>query len=256
MKAGEIFKSIGNGLKAKKSIILTAVGITGMFVGTVLAVRATPKAVEAKKAAEEKKGEKLSVGETIKTCWKFYIPTALASVGGAAAVIGSDISDASEKVGLTSALLMSETARTKLEEKAVEVIGEKKVQQIHDEVNKDLMLTNPASKNTVVITSKGNTLIMDSISRQYFRADIDWIKKQVAEFNLCLTNWRRGDGKLSVNDWFDMINLRHMDDSVGGRMGWDSEHDYLDIYFTAGIADNEEPCLVMGYTNPPRYIGL
>lgn len=255
MKANEFFKNIGNGMKAKKSTILTAFGIGGMLLGTVLAVQATPKAMEAKKKAEEKKGEKLTVGETVKTCWKFYVPTFLASVGGAACVIGSDISDAQEKVGLTSALLMSETARKKIEEKAVEVVGEKKVQAIKDEVNKDILKNNPVQPATVVITQRGNTLIMDSISKQYFRADVDFIKRQVPEFNMYLNQWRRGDGKLSINSWFDMIPIQHLEGKVGDEMGWDSETDYFDIFFTAGIADNDEPCLIMGYSVEPHYIG-
>ena len=256
MKINEIFKSIGDGLKTRKSTILTAVGITSMFAGTILAVRATPKAMKAKEEAEKKKGEKLTVVETVKTCWKYYIPAGIASIGGAAGIVLSDISDAKEKVGLTSALLMSETARTKLEEKAVEVVGEKKMQQIKDEVNKDILESNPVNTNTIVITEKGNTLITDSISKQYFKADIDWVKKQAAEFNMCLTNWRGNNGELSINDWFDMINLDHMDPSVGDRMGWKAESSYLDIYFTAGIAKNGDPCLVMGYTNSPGWLGL
>ena len=186
MKANEFFKNIGNGMKAKKSTILTAIGITGTAFGTILAVKATPKAMEAKKEAEKKKGSKLTVGETVKTCWKFYIPAGLATIGGATCVISSDISDANEKVGLTSALLMSETARTKLEEKAVEVVGEKKMQAIKDEVNKDIVKNTPVQTNNVVITSRGNTLICDSISHQYFREDVDWIKKQVPEFNMAM----------------------------------------------------------------------
>lgn len=255
MKATEIFKNIGNGLKARKSTILTAVGITAMLTGTVLAVKATPKAMKAKEKAEKEKGEKLTVGETVKTCWRFYIPAGLASIGGAGAIIGSDISDASEKVSLTSALLMSETARTKLEEKAVEVVGEKKVQAIKDEVNKDIMKENPVNSNSVIITARGNTLVMDSISHKYYRVDVDFIKKQVPEFNMCMSNWRRGDGKLSLNDWYDMINFEHLERGVGDKMGWDSNKSYMDIFFTADIADNGEPCLVLGYSNPPEYIG-
>ena len=255
MKMNELFKSIGDGMKAKKSTILTAIGITGMIFGTVLAVKATPKAMEAKKEAEEKKGSKLTVIETVKVCGKYYIWSGIATVVGSACIIKSDVDNAVEKGTLTSALVMAEAARTKLEEKAVEVVGEKKVQTIKDEVNKDIMKENPVQPATVVITQRGNTLIMDSISKQYFRADVDFIKRQVPEFNMYLQQWRRGDGKLGINAWFDMLPIQHLEGKVGDEMGWDSETDYFDIYFTAGIADNDEPCLVMGYSVEPHYIG-
>ena len=58
--------------------ILMGVGITGMFTTVVLAVKATPKALE---LIEETKAEQdvteLTVVDTVKSTWKCYIPAVL-----------------------------------------------------------------------------------------------------------------------------------------------------------------------------------
>ena len=54
--------------------ILTGMGIAGMVATTVLAVKATPKALEYIDAATYEKQEPLTPVETVKTCWKCYIP--------------------------------------------------------------------------------------------------------------------------------------------------------------------------------------
>ena len=54
--------------------ILTGIGIAGMITTTVLAVKATPKALMLIEDAKEEKKDKLTVTETVKAAWKPYIP--------------------------------------------------------------------------------------------------------------------------------------------------------------------------------------
>ena len=53
--------------------ILTGIGIAGMIATTVLAVKATPKALEYIDTATYEKEEPLTPVETVKACWKCYI---------------------------------------------------------------------------------------------------------------------------------------------------------------------------------------
>lgn len=58
--------------------ILTGVGIAGMITTTVMAVRATPKAIQL--LDEEKRrqqADKLEPMDVVKTAWKCYIPAAV-----------------------------------------------------------------------------------------------------------------------------------------------------------------------------------
>ena len=70
--------------------ILTGVGIAGMVTTTVMAVRATPKAIQL--LDEEKRRqhtEKLEPIDAIKTTWKCYIPAVVTGTVSVACLIGA-----------------------------------------------------------------------------------------------------------------------------------------------------------------------
>ena len=70
-----IAKSVRTAIKKHSPEILTGIGIAGMITTTVMAVRATPKAlvlIEDKKT--ELKTDILSGKEIVKTAWPCYIP--------------------------------------------------------------------------------------------------------------------------------------------------------------------------------------
>lgn len=83
------------------------------------------------------------------------------------------------------------------QEKVVETIGEKKEQQIRDEVAKEQVAKNPVSKNEVIITGGGETLCYDSLSGRYFKSDIEKLRKAVNELNHTMVN----DMCASLNDY-------------------------------------------------------
>ena len=74
-KLAKFFNSVKTSVSKHSPEILTGIGIAGMITTTVLAVRATPKAL---KLIEEKKDElsvdKLKPIDTVKATWKCYIP--------------------------------------------------------------------------------------------------------------------------------------------------------------------------------------
>ena len=68
--------------------ILMGFGIAGWAVGTVLAVRATPKAVKCIEDAKYEKEDDLTPVEIVKATWKFYIPAAVTCVAATGCLIG------------------------------------------------------------------------------------------------------------------------------------------------------------------------
>ena len=63
--------------KRNASTVLTCLGGDGIVVTTVLAVKATPKALQLIEEEKQKKGEELSKWEVVKTAGPKYIPTVL-----------------------------------------------------------------------------------------------------------------------------------------------------------------------------------
>ena len=229
--------------------ILTGIGIAGMISTAVLAVKATPKAME---LIEEKKREewldKLSPVEMVKVAWKPYIPAIVTCVTSTACLIGASSVSAKRNAALATAYKLSETALTEYREKVIETIGEKKERTVRDKVAEERVKKNPVSKNEVIITGNGKTLCFDPISGRYFMCSIETIKR--AENTLNKQMLHDISGYVSLNEFYDEIGLDHT--SVGDDLGWNTDR-IIDIDFSSQLNDNGEPSVVLDYLVSPKY---
>jgi hypothetical protein len=238
--------------------ILIGIGITGMITTTVLAVKATPKAlllIEERK--EELEVDKLTPLETVKTTWKCYIPAAITGVASAACVIGSNSVNAKRNAALATAYKLSETAFTEYREKVVDTIGEKKEKVVRDKISEEQIKNNPVSKTEVIVTGKGKTLYFEPLSHRYFYCDVDKIGRAEVKLNKQMFSDPFNSG-VSVNDFYAEIGLPCTD--TGENIGWNLTNNKLEIYTSAHKIEEDEseehegePCLVINYVNPPTY---
>lgn len=242
-------KSAGRVLTKYSPGILTGIGITGMIGATFMAVKATPKAlylIEAKK--EESEVEELTPVETIKTCWKCYIPATLTTVLSAACLIGASTVSTKRNAALATAYSISEAALREYQEKVVEVIGEKKEKAVRDAVAKDQIERDPVTKSEVVIIdSNSNTLCYEPLSGRYFKSTIDKIKKAEIKLDRQMIQ----EMYVSLNDFYWEIGLDGTD--LGDKMGWNLSKGYMDLSFSSQLADDGTPCAVIVYGIPPVY---
>lgn len=242
-------KSAGRVLTKYSPGILTGIGITGMIGATFMAVKATPKAlylIETKK--EEAEVEELTPVETIKTCWKCYIPATLTTVLSAACLIGASTVSAKRNAALATAYSISEAALREYQEKVVEVIGEKKEKVVRDAVAKDQIERDPVTKSEVVIIdSNSNTLCYEPLSGRYFKSTIDKIKKAEIKLDRQMIQ----EMYVSLNDFYWEIGLDGTD--LGDKMGWNLSKGYMDLSFSSQLADDGTPCAVIVYGIPPVY---
>lgn len=242
-------KSAGRVLTKYSPGILTGIGITGMIGATFMAVKATPKAlylIEAKK--EESEVEELTPVETIKTCWKCYIPATLTTVVSAACLIGASTVSAKRNATLATAYSISEAALREYQEKVVEVIGEKKEKVVRDAVAKDQIERDPVTKSEVVIIdSNSNTLCYEPLSGRYFKSTIDKIKKAEIKLDRQMIQ----EMYVSLNDFYWEIGLDGTD--LGDNMGWNLSKGYMDLSFSSQLTDDGTPCAVIVYGIPPVY---
>lgn len=245
--------------------ILTGIGIGGMVTTTVLAVKATPKALrliedeknrqnyEICKAARDNGMDecpqirRLSTIDTIKVAWKPYIPAAVTGALSIACLIGGSAQSVRRNTALATAYQLSATALADYKKKAIEVVGEKKEHLIQEAVDKERIERNPVSKSEVIITEKGHTTCYDPISGRYFKSDIDKIKKAENELNRRMLHDMFG--YVSVNDLYDELGLEHI--IVGDDLGW-NVGELIDIHFGSIIADNGEPCIALEYVVAPK----
>ena len=228
--------------------ILTGLGVAGMVSMTVMAVKATPKAIQ---LIEEKKREEqvdaLSVGETIKVAWKPYIPVALTGVFSTACLIGANSVNSRRNAALATAYKLSETALAEYKDKVIETIGEKKEKEVRDKVAKSKVENNPPKSNEVILTGTGKTLCFETISGRYFESDIDTIKRVENKLNHKLL---RND-TLSLSEFYYELGLNAT--SISDDLGWNVENGLINLYFSSQLTPDGEPCVVIDYETIPKY---
>lgn len=226
--------------------ILIGIGITGWITTTVLAVKATPKALAICDEVRREKEEPTKL-DYVKATWKCYIPAAITGITSTACLIGANSVHAKRNAVLATAYKISETALADYRDKVVETIGEKKEQAIKDKVAKDKLEKRPVTTNEVIITEKGNTLCMDAFSGRFFKSDRDMIVRAINELNRLNVVY----GYVSLNEFYSELNLAPIE--IGDHLGWKIDDREIKPDFTSGLADDGTPCLVVSFNTPPRY---
>ena len=231
--------------------ILTGIGVAGMITSTVLAVKATPKALvlleEARTNEDGTLGDKLTIVETVKVAWKPYVPAIAVGIASISCIIGASRVNYKRNAALATAYALSEKTLINYRDKVIETLGEKKEKEVRDKISQDEIDKKPISSSQVIITPKGNTLFMDSITGRYFRSDLDSIKKAVIELNMEISH----QNYISLNEFYSNIGLDRI--SNGDNLGWNIDNGYVEIDYSTCLADNDEPCIVIDYISQPKY---
>lgn len=246
----KIFKNAQVAVSKHSPEILTGLGIAGMITTTVLAVKATPKALLLLEDARHEKGEALTKPEKVKAAWKPYIPAAVTGVVSVGCLIGASSVSARRNTALATAYQLSTTALSEYKEKVVETIGEKKEKIIQDKIAQEKVDKQPVEPSNVIITGSGKSLCYDPQFGQYFESTIDDIKRAVTELNYRMID--QGEEYVSLNDFYDEVGHERID--VGDELGWNVGRDGKIVVTTSAvIAKNNTPCIVIHYQVAPKY---
>ena len=241
-------RSVTAFVKKRTPEILTGVGITGMITTTVLAVKATPKAlmlIEERKLDLEV--EKLPKLEIVKTVWPCYVPSVISGLASTACLIGASSVNMRRNAALAAAYALSETTLKEYQEGVIETIGEKRASEVRDEIAKKKVDSNPITNKEVVMTGQGETLCLEPLSGRYFRSDIEKVRAAVNNVNFMLLN----DDYISLNDFYCELGLGET--KMGEQLGWHIQGGKIDVHFSTHLAENGEPCLVIDLVNAPGY---
>ena len=231
--------------------ILTGIGIAGMITTTVLAVKATPKALRAIEEKQREEGvDKLPLKDVAKATWKCYIPAGITGATSIACLIGAQSVNSRRNAALAAAYKIFETALTEYKEKVVEMIGEKKEQAVRESIAKDKVEKHVPGNTEIYITEKGDTLFLEPISGRVFKSDVESVRQAINTINYNMIS----DifGYASLNDFYDEIGLART--SLGDELGWNigNGDGQLKIDLFPEKAD-DKPCFCLYYDRNPHY---
>lgn len=229
--------------------ILTGIGVAGFLTSTILAVKATPKAMtlldERKKKERLSKNTKLPPVEIIKTTWKCYVPTVATAAIATSCVIGGQAKSLKRNTALAAAYSMSRSALKTYQDKVIETIGEKKEREIQDEIAKDKIKNAPVGKNEIIVAGDGKIRCYDPTSNRYFYSTVDHLRKTEIKLAKDLIS----SMFVSLSDYYYEVGLSPT--NISDDLGWNSDDD-LELSFSSQLDENDNPCLVVSFMVGPR----
>lgn len=249
---------LGRGISKKSPTIFTMLGVGGLFTTVVLAVEATPKAMnllDGERYRREKDSIVEGFGgsyapitkkEVVQLTWKVYVPAAVSGILTAACVIWAHSLDNKRYAALATVYSLAQNGLREYQEKIIETIGEKKEKLVRAEISQDRLDRDPVTDKQVIMSGKGQTLFYDTLSGRYFKNDLENVRRIINDFNKTLLN----EMYLQLNEFYDDLGLEHT--TLGDTLGWSTEYGMLEVNFTAKIANDKEPCIVLNYAFEPR----
>lgn len=232
--------------KKHSSTILTVMGIGGVVGTTILAVKATPKALKLLEEAKKDKGDELTPVEAVKVAWKPYIPSVICGFSTIACILGANYLNIKNQASLMSAYALLNNSYQEYKEKAKELHGEDAEKNISHEIVK------AKSQFEDLEVLSGNLLFYDNNSMRFFEASIEHVMSAECAFLESLTN----RGYACLNEYYDFLGIPHVD--FGYQLGWfDTEtidpYNCKELQFkyeTVEIRDGQE-CWIISTNMPP-----
>jgi hypothetical protein len=238
-----IARNIGKTLTKNSPTILTAISVGGLVATTVMAVRATPKAM----LLIDQLGVDPEPKEIIKATWKLYAPAAFMGVLTVCSIVGANSINLRRNAALVSLYSLSEACIKEYKNKIVEVVGEKEARKIKQDIVKDRMVANPAKDDTIAVTGKGETLCYDALSGRYFKSDIESIRQALNKLSRDLMS----EMTITLNEVYFELGLSST--TVGEHLCWHIDDGLIEPDFSSHLTDKGIPCLVIDYKTEPRY---
>lgn len=245
MNAREVVKNVGGVISKNSPTLLTGLAVTGLITTTILAVKATPKAMWLIEEAEIAALGPLTKQDIVKAAWKPYIPAAAVGAATIACIIGANHINLRRNAAIASLYSLTDAAFTEYKAKVVETIGKNKEEKVRNEITEERLAKAPA--NNVIFTGKGEHLCYDSLSGRYFKSDIESIRRTVNKINHELMN----SMFVPLNDIYSALGLDSV--KLGEEMGVDIERGLLDVSYSSHLTADEVPCLVLDFEVHPRH---
>lgn len=235
-------------LKRASPTILTILGAAGVVGTAVLAVKATPKAMQLIEEADYEKrrdqDDVLTPMETVKVAWKSYIPAASVGLATIVCIIGANGLNRKQQAAITSAYILLDNAYKEYRKKVKELYGEDSDRHIRSEIVKDhYEHQEPA---------EGKLLFFDFFSGRY----LERTAEQIVDAEYHLNREFVHKDYVTLNEWYEFLGLDPVD--FGDVLGWSIgagenfyNYQWIDFEHELETMDDGLECYIIHMVNPP-----
>ena len=221
-------------IKKNAPTILSCLGVVGVVATTVMAVKATPKALSLIENAEEEKGEKLSKWEKVNLAGPVYIPSVITGVATVACILGSNVTSKRQQATLISAYALLDNSYKEYRKKTDELYGEEAGKQIRGEIAKDKYTGDNESLDN------DKELYYDFYSGRYFESTPEAVLWAEYETNRSMiVNYAVG-----LNEFYNFLGLEPLPEyeSIGWSCGQIEEmywHPWIEFDHEETVIDGD-----------------
>ncbi len=236
-------------VKRHGATILTCLGGAGVITTAVMAVKATPEAIELLNRAKETKGEELSKTEQIKVAGSCYIPSILMGVGTITCIFGANVLNKRHQAALVSAYAIVDSSYKEYKQKLKELYGEEAHEEIVNaiavEKAKDVGITAASGCALTCLTDDEScgepALFYDEWSGRYFESTIEQVV--TAEYHLNRNFVLRG--YCVLNEFYEFLGLEPTE--YGNEVGWAVEDEFywIDFNHRKALIDDDLECYII-----------
>ena len=214
-------------VKKNASTILTCVGGAGVVATSVLAVKATPKALTLLDEAKEEKGEELTVMDKVVVAGPAYIPAVITGVATISCIFGANILNHRQQASLMSAYALLDNSYKEYRKKVQELYGEDADGYVRTELAKDQY------EKDIYPLEDNKVLFYEEYSRQYFESTMEDVLRAEYILNKDFTY----HGSACLNELYTLLKLPQTE--YGEALVW-SEDDVRATQWYAWIEFNHK----------------
>lgn len=242
--------------------ILTAGGVAGVVVTSVLTARSTFKAAEIievenarRRATEMQEPEStepqrreppMTPVDKVKMVWPQYIPPVATGGLTIASIIMANRLNAQRIAAITAAYAISENRLKDFQKKVEQKLTGPKNQQVYDEIAQDRVNENPPNREIIIVGDGRNVLCYDMFSGRYFTSTHENIKQAELATN----------GELYHHDYaslsFFYDELEIPPTGYSDEVGWNSgATGPMEVRFSTVMSPDNKPCLAIDFVVAP-----
>lgn len=197
-------------LKRNGSTILTYAGGVGVVATSVMAVKATPKALYLLEQAREEKGEDLTKMETVRVAGSVYIPSIIMGISTIACMFGANVMNKRQQAALMSAYAMLDNSYKEYKNKVQELYGQDADRMVKDSIAKDKY------ERADIVVDDGMRLFYDEFSGRYFESTTEDVIRAEYDLNRELAS----HGGVYLNRFYELLGIDETE--AGKTLGWSS----------------------------------
>lgn len=255
MNVQRIVTKLGRKFKHASPTLLTWVGAGGVVATSILAVRATPKAMKiiAENTGYNHDGEMYSPSkmEIVQLTFKCYIPSALVGASTIVCIFGANVLNKKQQASIASIYAMMDQSYQQYRKAANEVYGEDADSQIRAQVAKDVYFSSDGyAVYDPDIDPSDKVLFYDEFSKQYFTSTMAGVINAQYHLN---RNWSL-QGEVSVNEYYGFLGIDKL--KGGDDIGWTyefAEEGLMRIDFDISKIEMDDglECFLISYIHEP-----